>query len=78
MVQVEINIDIQHPAIKTFEFIANPENNPVWQNGMKKCQITTEDPFGIGSEYQQEAEFMGKQILTTFGITEFEPRHLIK
>ena len=78
MVSVEVSITINHPAKETFRFIANPENNPQWQKGMKKCTITSEGELGIDSEYEQEAEFMGKPILTTFKITEFEADHLIK
>jgi len=74
MVKTEVN----NGARETFAFIANPENNPQWQGGMKKCKVTSEGPIGVGSEYEQEAEFMGKPILTTFKITEFEEGHLIK
>lgn len=78
MVTVTIQIDIAYPATKTFDYIANPENNPDWQKGMKKCTITTDGPWGMGSEYHQLAEFMGKDIITTFKITEFEENHFIK
>ena len=78
MITVEIQIDINHPADKTFQFIANPENNPKWQGGMKHCKITSEGALGLGSQYEQQAEFMGKKIITLFEITEFEKDHLIK
>lgn len=78
MIKVEVEIDIANPAANTFQFIANPENNTKWQNGMKKCTITSDGHLGLGTEYQQEAEFMGKPIITTFKITEFEENHLIK
>lgn len=77
MVKVEVEINIKHPAKQTFEFIANPENNPKWQGGMKRCTLTNGE-LRLGSEYEQEAEFMGKEILTTFKIVEFEDGHLIK
>ncbi len=78
MISVTINVKINHPAGKTFAFIAHPENNPKWQGGMKKCTITTDGPLGVDSEYEQIAEFMGKPILTTFRITQYEPGRLIK
>lgn len=78
MITVTIAIDIRHPAQRTFDFIANPENNPQWQKGMKQCTITSEGPWGVGSEYRQVAEFMGKPVITTFRITRFEPGHHIK
>lgn len=78
MVVVEIEIKINNPARETFAFISNPENNPIWQGGMKKCTVTSDGEWGLGSEYEQEAEFLGKKILTTFKITEYEQDHLIK
>ncbi len=78
MITVQIDTDIDYPPGETFQFIANPENNPKWQNGMKRCVITSEGPWGLGSEYRQEAEFMGKPVITTFKITEYEQDHYIK
>ncbi len=78
MVQVEVGIEIAHPASSTFDFIANPENNPKWQGGMKSCKIQGGQPLAVGTQYQQEAEFMGKKILTLFQITEYEPGSSIK
>lgn len=78
MIKVQVKVPIKLPKQEVFDFIANPENNPKWQGGMKKCVVTSPGPLGLGSEYQQEASFMGKPILTTFKITEFAPGHLIK
>jgi len=78
MIKVTSGIKISHPKERTFSFIANPENNPQWQGGMIRCKITTDGELGVGSEYEQEAEFMGKKIMTTFRITEYEADHLIK
>lgn len=78
MVEVTVEINISAPAQHVFQFIANPENNPVWQAGMKKCRLTNGKELRIGSTYDQEAQFMGKEIRTSFIITEFEKDHLIK
>ena len=78
MIEVKVDIHIKANAGELFRFIANPENNPKWQGGMKKCELTNGAELRVGSEYKQEAEFMGKPILTTFRITEFEADHLIK
>lgn len=78
MVEVTVSIQIDHPPKATFDFIANPENNPTWQGGMKKCKLTSDGPLGVGSTYEQEAEFMGKPIMTTFKITEYKEGRYIK
>ena len=67
------SIEIDVEATRAFEFIANPENNPSWQSGMKHCAWTSPPPVGLGSVYEQRAEFMGKEILTTFEVTAYEP-----
>lgn len=78
MIETQSHIDINYPAQQTFDFIANPENNPIWQGGMKKCTIINDErPFGKGSVYSQEASFMGKTIKSTFEITEYEPGQVV-
>ncbi len=78
MIVVTIEKNIQRQAQEVFDYIANPENNPEWQGGMKKCTIVSPGDLGVGTIYEQEAEFMSKPILTTFKITQFEAGHLIK
>lgn len=71
-----ITIDV--PPSKVFDFISNFENNPKWQNGMKSCKIIDNQPLGIGQTYDQIAEFLGKTIVSTFQVIEFDPGHLVK
>ena len=78
MVRVHIDIDIDHPPEKVFEFISNFENNPLWQGGMVKCEFLTDGPLTVGSRYQQEARFMGRPVYSTFEVLEYEPNKRIK
>ena len=78
MTNVNSHIHINRPATEVFEFIANPENNPQWQNGMVSCEITSPEPWGLGSTYAQKAKFMGRDIISQFEITQFEPGRLIR
>jgi carbon monoxide dehydrogenase subunit G len=66
-------IEVERPAEEAFAFIANFENNPQWQGGMKACRWTSEGPIGVGSTYVQEARFLGRRIETCFRVTEYEP-----
>ncbi len=78
MIEVHVDILIDHPAPETFAFISNFENNPKWQKGMDTCTITSQAPFGIGLTYDQVAHFLGKEIVSTFEVKEFEPGRKVK
>ena len=78
MVTVQVEIDIKHPAVKTFAFISNFENNPKWQKGMQKCTIVTSGDLRVGTQYHQEAKFLGKDIISTFEVTDYIPGQMIK
>lgn len=78
MTLVKTEIHIKRPAHEVFEFISNPENNPVWQNGMQSCLITSEGVWGLGSTYDQKAKFLGRDIVSHFKITAFEAGRMIR
>jgi uncharacterized membrane protein len=71
--RVTSSLEVDRPAGEAFQFIADAENNPKWQKGMRSCQWTTEAPIGVGSIYEQRARFLGKSIASTFEVVAFEP-----
>ena len=73
MIQVNATVQINLPAKEVFAFLAEWENNPRWQKGMKSCRWTSEAPLQVGSSYDQEASFMGKSITSSFIVVEYEP-----
>ena len=73
VMQVTSSLEVDRPAAEAFAFIADAENNPKWQKGMRSCRWTTEPPIRIGSIYAQEATFLGKPITSTFEVVAFEP-----
>jgi uncharacterized membrane protein len=78
MVKVDVNITIDRPPDEVFAYIANFENNPRWQKGMQSCKFTSDGPLGVGSTYEQVAKFMGKEILTTFEVINYQPGKMIE
>jgi uncharacterized membrane protein len=66
-------VEIERPAAEVFAFLADFENNPKWQGGMRACRWTSEGPIAVGSTYVQEASFLGRRIETSFRVTEYEP-----
>lgn len=69
---------IGRPAPEVFEFFADASNNPKWQIGMTSCKWITESPIGVGSCYEQRARFLGREVVSTFEVTEFEPGRKIR
>lgn len=69
--------NISRPASEVFAFFADASNNPRWQEGMVSCEWTSEAPIGVGSTYEQRARFMGRDVLSSFVVTDYEPGRLI-
>ena len=78
MITVKINIEINHPAQETFAFISNFENNPIWQKGMRECKIITPGDLQMGTQYEQKARFLGKDIISKFEVIEYTPGQRVK
>ena len=70
---VTVERKIPRPAQEVFAFFSDASNNPTWQKGMVSCAWTSEGPIDVGSTYEQVAEFMGKEIRSTFSVTAFDP-----
>lgn len=64
---------IARPADEVFAFFSDAANNPKWQSGMVSCEWTSDPPIGVGSTYRQRARFMGRDIVSSFVVTGFEP-----
>ncbi len=71
-------ITIERPADLVFAVVADMARNPEWQRGMKSCVWTSEPPIGVGSTYDQVAEFLTRKIVTSFVVVEFEPGRKIR
>jgi carbon monoxide dehydrogenase subunit G len=72
-VDFEHSIEIARPAQEVFAYLADFENNPRWQAGMRSCTWTSRETQVVGSTYVQEASFLGRRIDTHFRVTEYEP-----
>lgn len=73
MIEVTSSVEIDRPANAVFAFVADAENNPEWQGGMRSCRWITEPPIRVGSIYRQEAVFLGRTIESTFEVVTFQP-----
>lgn len=67
------DVDIDRPTHEVFVFLAEVENNPKWLSGMRSCTWMSEPPVRVGSTYDQVADLLGKEIVSSFVVTEHEP-----
>jgi uncharacterized membrane protein len=77
MKPVRNEVEIDRPAAEVFAFLEDVTNNTQWLKGMRSCRWTTEPPVRVGSRYEQVAEFLGKEIRTSFEVTAHEPGRLV-
>jgi len=67
------SVHIRRPSDEVFAYLAEPSNNPVWQKGMKRCEWITDGPTAVGSQYRQEASFLGRSVVSVFEVVELTP-----
>lgn len=73
MIEVRVSIDVDRPPEEVFDFWSEWSNNPRWQTGMDSCTWTSEPPMQLGSTYDQRASFLGRPIVSSFEVVEYEP-----
>lgn len=77
VIEVTVRIDVDVPPDDAFAFWSDWTNNPRWQQGMERCEWTSEPPLRVGSTYDQHARMLGRPIVSSFQVVEHEPdRHL--
>ena len=78
MFQVRVQVTIRRPVDEVFEYLANFENNPKWQGGMKEATFTSEGPLRVGSTYDQVASFLGRRVESSFEVIAYEAGRMVK
>ena len=78
MIQVRIEVTVDRPSEEVFAFISNFENNPKWQSGMREAKFTSEGPLGVGSTYDQVASFLGRKVVSSFEVIDYDPGRMVK
>lgn len=69
---------IERPADEVAAFFFDAANNPKWQDGMVSCEWVSDPPIVVGSTYEQLARFMGRDVRSTFVVTDLEPGRMIR
>lgn len=71
--RVHAAIEIARPAVEVFAVVADFTRNPEWQRGMRSAVWTSPPPLAVGSTYDQQARFLGRDVVTSFVVTDYEP-----
>lgn len=78
MIEVSVRRDVDQSPEEVFAFWSEWSNNPSWQKGMESCTWTSEPPLQVGSTYDQVARFLGRPIISSFQVVEFEPGRKVR
>lgn len=76
--KMSVRRTVSRPVGEVFAYFSDVSNNPQWQEGMVSCEWTSEPPIRLGSKYEQQARFAGRDVISTFKVTAFEPGRLIE
>jgi uncharacterized membrane protein len=77
MKPVTVSVEIGCPAAAAWAYLVDAERNTEWLDNMESCRWITDSPVRAGSRYEQVANFLGKQVRTTFEVTELRDGELI-
>jgi uncharacterized membrane protein len=72
MIKVETTVQINKPVEEVFEFAANAENGPKWQEGLDSVTDITGGQEA-GARYTEVRKFLGKDMKTVMETIEIVP-----
>lgn len=78
MIKVETSVVVQRPVEAVFEFMANPENDMMWQSDVVASKKTTDGPMDVGTTEESESMVFGQKVKTTYVVTAYEPNGRIE
>ncbi|WP_258805750.1 SRPBCC family protein [Pseudarthrobacter sp. NS4] len=75
--QLETITELQAPASKVFDFVADHTNAPRWQSGIDEIRRITPGPLGVGTEHELTRRFAGMKIVTRNRFIAYEPGRFV-
>ena len=77
MVRIEHEISLHNDVDELFSYIANPENNPIWDKNTNETGQISESAIGVGTTGQITSTFLGRSYETNFTYDVYDPPHLV-
>jgi uncharacterized membrane protein len=73
MISLDISTIIDRPVRQVFDFVSAPENDFQWQYGTLATARLSEGASKTGTFFRSIGHLMGRRVLGTFEVTEYEP-----
>lgn len=73
MYTIESSVYINRPPQEVFDYLADPTNQPEWQDGVESAEWTSEGPPGVGATMKTVTKFLGRKIEAELEITSWDP-----
>lgn len=64
---------IRHPLAKVYDYLAEPRNRPAWQSTLRRVDMLTEGPPGLGTRWRERAVGFGTSEME---IVAFDPHRV--
>ncbi len=72
MINLSASVNVYRPIQQVFEFISTTENDFQWQYGTLESARVSPGSIGVGGFFRSIGHVMGRRLLGTFEITEYE------
>ena len=73
MINLTISTIIYRPVRQVFEYVSAAENDFQWQYGTVATARLSEGASAVGSFFRSIGNLMGRRVVSTYEVTEFEP-----
>lgn len=74
--KAELTIEIARPPEEVFSYLTHVSNLPAWQSGVRSTELVDDGEPHEGSRFRETRVLLGKELKTTFEITQHEPPRL--
>jgi uncharacterized protein YndB with AHSA1/START domain len=76
MATVDHTMTLQAEPAEVFEYLTDPEKEPVWQSSLLEVRFSSEGPLQQGTRITEVRKFLGRRMESTVEVTDFEPQRI--
>ena len=73
MANIELTQFIDRPPQEVFDYLTNPDNDHLWQEGLISSDWISPEPAGVGSTKRVVNRFLGMNMKVTVEYTAWDP-----
>ena len=72
MIKLAHSVIINRPVEEVFEFVIDPQNEPLWISGTLEAVQISEGPLDVGAKVRARSRFLDQNVDTIWVVTEYE------